>query len=112
MAKDPNLENERWMEDLNRQFDRLDQMFEEVNSPSFEELEMLAVRTAKNRRLRQRKEFLIFLMVAVFIVGSCLMAALAIPRVFLIIHGISLLTGITILLFNEGVRGKGKREIQ
>ncbi|WP_054957402.1 YxlC family protein [Paenibacillus dakarensis] len=112
MAKEPNHEEDLWIEGMNRQLDRLDQMFEEVNSPTLEQLELLAVRTAQNRRRRMRREFMIFLLVAVFLAGGGLMAALSIPVAFMIIHGVSLLSGITILLLNKGIRGEGKRDIQ
>lgn len=70
MAKVPENEDDLWIEGLNTEMKRVDQLFDDVPSPSMEGLQMLAVHTLERQRRRMRYEFMLFLLVASFIVGG------------------------------------------
>lgn len=110
MVKESNTEEDKWFESLHHQLDRVDHVFDEVEPPSLDQLELLAIRTIKNRSRRLRIELALFLLVAVLIVGGGLMAALATPTVYMVIHGVSMMAGIFILITSKGFRTEGKKE--
>lgn len=109
MAKVPENEDDLWIEGLNTEMKRVDQLFDDVPSPSTEGLQMLAVHTLERQRRRMRYEFMLFLLVASFIVGGGLLAALAAPLILLFIHGIGMIAGIATLLFSKRLRSAGKK---
>lgn len=112
MVKGPEQEDEKWIEGLNQEMKRVDQLFEEAPSPSLEGLHALAVHTLERKRKRMKYELLLFLLVALFIVGGGLMAALAAPMILLFIHGFGMVVGISVLVFSKSLRSAGKKGIR
>ncbi|SEM44025.1 hypothetical protein SAMN04488688_11319 [Paenibacillus sp. cl141a] len=112
MVKGPEHEDEKWIEGLNQEMKRVDQLFDDAPSPSLEGLHALAVHTLERKRKRMKYELLLFLLVALFIVGGGLMAALAAPRILLFIHGFGMVAGISVLVFSKSLRSAGKKGIR
>jgi len=112
MVKGPEHEDEKWIEGLNQEMKRVDQLFDDAPSPSLEGLHALAVHTLERKRKRMKYELLLFLLVAFFIVGGGLMAALAAPMILLFIHGFGMVAGISVLVFSKSLRSAGKKGIR
>lgn len=111
MVKGPEHEDEIWIDGFTKEMERVDQLFEDVPSPSLEGLHTLAVHTLERKRRRMKYELLLFLLISLFIVGGGLMAALAAPMILLFIHGFGMVAGISVLVFSKSLRSAGKKGI-
>ncbi|GAB6927206.1 hypothetical protein JCM10914A_11890 [Paenibacillus sp. JCM 10914] len=112
MSNDRENEEQQWLDELNREFRRVDQTFEDGPEPSLKGLQMLAEHTIARRRRRMKYELLIFLMVAFSVVGGGLLAALAVPMALVLIQGIGMLAGVGVLVFSKKLRESGKKGIE
>ncbi|MGG3506058.1 YxlC family protein [Paenibacillus lautus] len=111
MVKGPEHEDDAWIEGLTQELKRVDELFEDVPSPSLEGMHKLAVHTLERRRRRMKYELILFLLIALFNVGGGLMAALAAPMILLFIHGFGMVAGIAVLVFSKSLRSAGKKGI-
>ncbi|MGM1047437.1 hypothetical protein SAMN05661091_0699 [Paenibacillus uliginis N3/975] len=104
MSKIPDQEDEQFIANLKVELNRMDSAFDEP-TPSLADFNELAVHTLANQKRRWRKEFFIFLLVALFIVSAIFVAAWWDPVVLLLIHGSSMLIGAVILTVSLTSRG-------
>ncbi|KOR82108.1 YxlC family protein [Paenibacillus solani] len=105
-------EDEQWIEGLTQEMKRVDQLFDDVPSPTLEGLHTLAVHTLERKRRRMKFELVLFLLIALFIVGGAMLAALSAPIILLFIHVFGMVAGGTILIFSKSLRSAGKKGIR
>lgn len=99
MSREPAHEEEQFIASLQAELKRVDSAFDEP-SPSLADFKALADHTLANQRRRWRKEFLVFLLIALFIVSGVFLAAWRNPVLLLLIHGTSMLIGAVILIIS------------
>lgn len=96
MSREPEHEEEQFIASLQADLKRMDSAFD-VPSPSLADFKALADHTLSNQRRRWRNEFLVFLLIALFIVSGVFLAAWRNPVWLLLIHGTSMLIGAVFL---------------
>lgn len=92
-------DDEQFIADFRAELNRIDSAFEEP-TPSLADFKVLADHTLANQRRRWRNEFIIFLLVALFIVSGAFLAAWTNPVMLILIHGTSMLIGAVILIIS------------
>ncbi|KGE20943.1 DUF5345 family protein [Paenibacillus wynnii] len=75
------------LEKLKLGLDRLDNVYSDLNPPSLSALTLRIKAEAINRRNRERKEMLLFWLLSLCLMGSCLILLLEAPLFYLVIQG-------------------------
>lgn len=101
--------DEQWLDEWSGDLQRLDRALGEGPSVSAEEFQMLAAHTVRRKRRRMKYELALFMLTALLMVGGALMAALMAPIALILIHGIGMLAGITVLIISKELRSAGRR---
>ncbi|WP_379131406.1 DUF5345 family protein [Paenibacillus sp. sgz500958] len=88
MKNDGNKVQDPLIEKLTLELERLDHMYAEITPPSLSALTKQIEAEAVKRRTRMRNELLLFLLLAVVLVGTCLTLLNAAPLAYLALQGI------------------------
>mgnify|MGYP000568748622 CR=1 FL=1 len=75
------------LEKLVSGLDRLDDVYMDLNPPSLSTLTLQIETEALHRRNRERKEMMLFWLLSLFLMGSCLILLLKAPLYYLVIQG-------------------------
>jgi hypothetical protein len=95
MEKDK--ESELLFHKITGELNRLDEQYDDITPPSLQELEWLIADGDLRRKSRARKELVLFWMVSLILVSTCLSILGSAPTIYWIIQGIIPIAGVSVL---------------
>ncbi|QWU15481.1 hypothetical protein SAMN04487895_11216 [Paenibacillus sophorae] len=91
--------------------ERLDRAYaKEAAPPSLGELQAQLIAAAERHRRRMLKEWLLFWLVSLVLLGFSLLAITSAPPVYWMVQGLIPIAGIIALIMRLGRKGRGERE--
>lgn len=111
MDNDDRRVSDPLLEKLSLELERLDSVYEDSTPPSLSVLTLQIMNEAVRRRQRQRKEMLLFWMLSLCLIGSCLLILSAAPLYYLMIQAAIPITAFLIpAVFRITQKGQGAEE--
>lgn len=90
-----NKETELFLHKITSEFNRLDAQYDDVTPPSLQELEWLIADGVARRQQKTRKELMLFWIISLILLSSCLAILSSAPVVYLILQGIIPIAGLS-----------------
>lgn len=111
MNNEDNKQPDLLVEKLKSGLDRLDNVYSDLNPPSLSTLTLQIKAEAVNRRNRERKEILLFWLLSLCLMGSCLILLMEAPLFYLLIQGaVPAVALVVAVILRLNRKGRGAEE--